>query len=134
MTPDERATLCSYGEFIDHHKGDHLVEQGLPQSYLHLLVDGELRVVLRSEEAVVPLAYVQPGESVGEMSLLEPVDASASVLANANSRTWCMSRDQFDHFTTEHPVAANKLLKSIAIQVARRLRKGSERLLAAEEE
>ncbi len=134
LSPDERKALAYFGEVLTHRKGDALVEQGLPQSYLHLVLDGELRVSVASDEAILPLAYIQPGECVGEMSLLEPVDASASVVANAISKTWAISREQFDSFTEQHPAASNKFLKAIAIQLAHRLRKGSQRLLHAEEE
>lgn len=132
LSPRERGDLCSYGEFITHPKGDTVVEQGVTQAFLHLVLEGELRVILKSEEAILPLGYVEAGESVGEMSLLEPVDASATVLANANSVVWAISRTRFEEFTEANPAVAAKLLKAIAILLGRRLRKGSERLLDAE--
>jgi len=134
LTSEERSALCYYGEFVDHAKNAAVVEQGLPQAFLHLILEGELRVSVKSEEAIVPLGYVERGECVGELSLLEPVNASATVQANAPTRTWCISREQFDKFTKEHPVAAVKLIKAIAIVLGRRLRKGSQRLLDAEGE
>lgn len=132
LTSAERGELCHYGEFIDHEKNDVLVEQGVAQAFLHLVLEGELRVLLKSEEAIVPLGYVQAGECVGEMSLLEPVDASATVMANASTRVWAINRPRFEEFTAAHPATAAKLLKAIAIQLGRRLRKGSARLLDAE--
>ena len=132
LTDAERGELCFYGEFITHEKGDTVVEQGVSQAFLHLVLEGELRVFVKSEEAIVPLGYIQAGEGVGEMSLLEPVDASAMVMANATTKAWAISRSRFEEFTTAHPLAAAKFLKAIAIQLGRRLRKGSERLLNAE--
>ena len=132
LSPSERGELCSYGEFITHPKGDTVVEQGLTQAFLHLVLEGELRVILKSDEAILPLGYVQAGECVGEMSLLEPVDASATVLANSTSKVWAISRARFEEFTDVNPAVAAKLLKAIAIQLGSRLRKGSERLLDAE--
>lgn len=134
LTAQERSELCLYGEFITHEKGDTVVEQGVSQAFLHLVLEGELRVILKSDEAIVPLGYIQAGEGVGEMSLLEPVDASATVLANATTKAWAISRTRFGEFTTDHPAAAAKFLKAIALQLGRRLRKGSERLLTAEGE
>lgn len=134
LSDEERKTLCYYGEFVEHGKNDTVVEQDLPQSFLHLVLAGELRVSVKSEEAIVPLGYVERGECVGELSLLEPVDASATVQANAPTKTWCINRDQFEKFTTEHPAAAAKFLKALAIMLGRRLRKGSQRLLDAEGE
>ncbi|MBP7948940.1 MAG: cyclic nucleotide-binding domain-containing protein [Verrucomicrobiales bacterium] len=132
LNSEERNALCYFGEFVDHAKNAALVEQGLPQAFMHLVLEGELRVSVKSEEAIVPLGYVERGECVGELSLLEPVDASATVQANAPTRTWCISREQFDKFLEEQPVAGVKLLKAIAILLGNRLRKGSQRLLNAE--
>ncbi len=132
LTIAERSELCVYGEFITHDKGETVVEQGLAQSFLHLVLDGELRVFVAGEEAIIPLGYVEAGECVGEMTLLEPIESSANVLANAVTQVWCISRSRFDEFTATHPAIAAKFLKAIAIQLAQRLRKGSERLIEAE--
>lgn len=134
LTDAERADLWYYGELITHQKGDVVVEQGVTQAFLHLVLEGEFRIVVKSEESIVPLGYPQAGECVGELSLLEPVEASATVLANATTHDWCISRERFDEYTHAHPVSAIKLLKAIAILIGSRLRKGSERLLTAEAE
>ena len=132
LTTAERAELCVYGEFITHEKGGAVVEQGLPQAFLHLVLAGELRVFITSEDAIIPLGYMEAGEAVGEMTLLEPVNASASVVANATTQAWCINRTRFEEFTAAYPAIAVKVLKAIAIQLAGRLRKGSERLIEAE--
>jgi CRP-like cAMP-binding protein len=132
LSADERAELRVYGEFITHEKGDTVVEQGLPQAFLHLILDGELRIFIKSEDAVIPLGYAETGEAVGEMTLLEPIDSSAMVVANATTHVWCINRTRFEEFTTVQPAIAAKFLKAIAIQLAHRLRKGSERLIEAE--
>ncbi len=134
LTALERAELCIYGEFITHEKGGTVVEQGLPQSFLHLVISGEFRVFVTSEDAIIPLGYMEAGEAVGEMTLLEPVNASASVVANATTQAWCINRTRFEEFTSAQPAIAVKVLKAIAIQLAQRLRKGSERLIEAETE
>jgi CRP/FNR family transcriptional regulator, cyclic AMP receptor protein len=133
LEPAERAELCYFGEFVNHEKGDVVVEQGLPQAFLHLVISGELRVFVKSEEAIVPLGYTQAGECVGEMSLLEPIEASATVQANAPTYVWAINRNRFDEFMAAYPAVAAKLLKAIAISLGRRLRKGAERLLNAVE-
>jgi CRP-like cAMP-binding protein len=133
LSTGERAILHPYGDVIHHEKGGLVVEQGVVQSFLHLVLEGELQVKVRSEEAIVPLGYVQAGQCVGEMSLLEPAEASAFVSATAPTTVWCISRLKFDKFVEEHPRIACKLLKSIAMLLADRLRKGSQRLLDAED-
>jgi CRP/FNR family transcriptional regulator, cyclic AMP receptor protein len=133
LSEAERANLQSYGDFIHHDKGGIVVEQGIQQSFLHLVAEGELEVRLLGPEAIVPLGYVTQGACVGEMSLLEPVEASAQVSATAPTNVWALSRSRFDQFLGEHPEAGCKLLKAVATLLAKRLRKGSERLLHAHE-
>jgi CRP-like cAMP-binding protein len=133
LSDQERAVLQIYGETVHHDKGDSVVEQGIQQSFMHLVVSGELQVKLQGPEAIVPLGYVSPGGCVGEMSLLDPVEASAHVVATSPTNVWALSRVKFDEFTAEHPVAACKFLKAVASLLASRLRKGSQRLLEAQD-
>jgi CRP-like cAMP-binding protein len=109
-----------------------VVEQGLPQAFLHLVLDGEFRIFVKSDDAILPLGYAKAGDAVGEMSLLEPIDASAMVVAHSTSHDWCINRARFDEFAAAHPIIAVKVLKAVAIQLGQRLRKGSERLIEAE--
>jgi CRP-like cAMP-binding protein len=112
-------------------KGEVLIEQGQPQACLHLVLEGELKIQVASKETLVTLGYAQVGGCVGEMSLLEPTTASATVLASANSRLWYLNYENFNHFVARHPAAGAAMLRAIALVLAGRLRKGSERLLAS---
>jgi CRP-like cAMP-binding protein len=133
LSEEERTLLQHYGDFIHHEKGDTVVEQGLQQSFLHLVVSGELQVKLQGPEAIVPLGYVDVGGCVGEMSLLQPLEASATVVTTAPTNVWALSRSRFDQFLQEHPLAGCKFLKAIATLLSHRLRKGSQRLLDAQD-
>jgi CRP-like cAMP-binding protein len=132
LTPEQRDRLQTFGEVFSLKKGDHLIEQGQPQGYMHVVLKGELKVHVASKEAVVPLGYVEAGGCVGEMSLLEPSIASATVTASAPSEVWSLTRERFDAFLADHPAPGAELLRGIALTLADRLRKGSERLLASE--
>ncbi len=130
LTDDERASLFAYGETVSHLKSDKLVEQGKPQGFLHLLLSGELRVVAASDQALLTLGYVQPGECVGEMTMLEPItEAAAHVVATVASTVWCLQREQFLGFVEEYPVAGAKMYRGIAVLLARRLRRRTEHLV-----
>ncbi len=124
-----REALTGFGSFTDHSKGSVVVEQGGPASTLHIVVDGELRVILRTPDELVPFGYVQVGETVGEMGFLEEnAIASAAVTARVPSVVWHISADSFESFLASHPVAGTEILKAILKLVGRRARKGNERL------
>lgn len=130
----ERAELAAHGRFLDHHKGNKLVEQGQPQGYLHLLLEGELRVVAATEGLLLTLGYVHPGECVGEMALLEPVkSAFANVIAQSAVKVWAIQRDDFDQFLKRNPEAGAKMLREIAVLISQRLRRMTEHAARAEQ-
>ncbi len=130
LTTTERAELAAFGTFLPTRKGDKLVEQGTANAFLHLVVTGELRVTAASNDALLTLGYAHPGECVGEMSLLEPVETgSASVVAAADSNVWCIQRADFDRFVDDHPAAGAKVLRGIAVLLAHRLRLSDQHMV-----
>jgi len=130
LSPAERSRLATFGNFLNKRKGDKLVSQGTANAFLHLVISGELRVTAASQEALLTLGYAHPGECVGEMSLLEPVETgSANVIAAADSLVWCIQRHDFDQFVTEHPSAGAKVLRGIAILLAHRLRRSDQHMV-----
>ncbi|HWB01484.1 MAG TPA: cyclic nucleotide-binding domain-containing protein [Verrucomicrobiales bacterium] len=129
VSPASREALTGFGDFMTRLKGSVVVEQGGPANALHLVVDGELSVVLRTPEELVPLGYVQVGETVGEMGFLDQeAIASAAVTAHVPSVVWSITTDAFEAFLASHPVAGTEILKAILKLVGRRARKGNERL------
>src|SRR5688572_29640803 len=49
-----REVLSGFGTFTQHPKGSVVVEQGGPAGALHIVVDGELHVILRTPDELVP--------------------------------------------------------------------------------
>src|SRR5215469_14838593 len=87
--------------------GETLVSQGDPAEYLYILMSGRLRAIAhnrRNEECV--LLEVNPGESVGEMSVFCDNRASATVVASCVSRVLALPRTSFDDFCAKHPRSA----------------------------
>ncbi|MFA7269140.1 MAG: GGDEF domain-containing protein [Sterolibacterium sp.] len=65
--------------------GDTLLQQGAPNTTLYLVLDGQLRVYLGGAE-LPEHTLLNPGECVGEMSLIDGRRASALVIAAQNTR------------------------------------------------
>lgn len=73
----QRAVKCRYK------KGDTLLVQGQRSDALFILLTGKARVVVRDErEREVILSDLQPGECMGEMSLIDNAPHSATVRAD----------------------------------------------------
>ncbi|MFN0127757.1 MAG: Crp/Fnr family transcriptional regulator [Verrucomicrobiales bacterium] len=131
LSEDELSELASFGTFLKNRKGDKLVEQGAMNAFIHLVLEGELRVAVASHDAIVTLGYVHAGECVGEMTMLEPVKpAVAGVMSASDSHVWAIQRDDFDRFVDEFPSAGAKMLRGIAVLIAGRLRKTDQHVVA----
>ena len=72
---------------------------------------------------------IMPGESVGEMNVIDPKKASADVKAVITSRVWSISKEALDHYLEENPIHGVQLLRSISIQLCRRIRRNSDKML-----
>lgn len=128
VSPVCRATFTDFGRFETFAKSEHLIEMGQATDDLFFVVSGELAVAIHTPEQIVPLGYIHEGETVGEMGFLEGLTGSANVTAMVNSKIWRIHRDSFEQFLLHHPAQGTEILKAMFILLARRARKGNERL------
>jgi len=99
--------------------GEVLIRAGEVNEYLYLLLSGLLRVHL--EFKMDPVALLEPGEIVGELSVIDGQPTSAHVIADQDCRLLALSEQNiWSLVKTSHAVAYNFL--SI---LAQRLRKGN---------
>ncbi|MEM7146621.1 MAG: cyclic nucleotide-binding domain-containing protein [Verrucomicrobiota bacterium] len=135
LSPLDKAQLelmSSYGKFWKIDPEEIVLKSGESHDSLYILLDGTLEVVREDDNAL--LATLEPGESFGEMRILdeEQAKASATVRAKTKAAVWQMDRRQFDTFIDRHPKAAVVLIRSLAATVARRLRETSGKVTDTE--
>ncbi|MCK5341204.1 MAG: GGDEF domain-containing protein [Desulfobulbaceae bacterium] len=75
-------SLCAIRELT---KGEVLIRPGEISSRMYLLLEGKLRVFLDNDEQE-PIAILKPGESVGELSLIDKKPRSSLVVADEASK------------------------------------------------
>lgn len=89
--------------------GEVLLSPDEPNSHTYLLTSGRLLVRL-SSPGNPPLVALEPGECVGEMSILEGRNPSAYVIASTNSTVLSIGDDVlWDLTRVSHAVASNLL-------------------------
>lgn len=106
---------CSYGF------GDEIVRQGDHPDGFYVLTSGRARVVVTEHGAEVPLALLGPGDTFGEMGLLEGSPRSATVRASAPSTTARLEPALFRAIATRHPEVADRLRAQARARRARPL-------------
>jgi len=133
LTDQDRKDLGSYGEFITANEGDTLIDEGKPQNALFLVVFGNFHVQTETTGRVVLLGHLKSGDTVGEINIFDPGNASASVVARNLGQIWKIDRARLEDFLEAHPEAAARLLVGVATQLSKRLRKTNEKVAMARE-
>jgi CRP-like cAMP-binding protein len=125
---EDRDILSGYGEFRPVQPGSHLIEEGSVQTSLYFIISGKLHATAMRSGHKVLLGAVGTGETVGEINLLDPSAASASVTAVEFSQVWCIDSKNLESYINEYPRAAAWLLIGVGKTIARRLRTVNEKI------
>lgn len=98
-------------------RGDVLLNMGQPNRYMYMILSGSLSVHLE-DTASEPVAVLEAGETVGELSVMDESPASAFVVAASPARLLVVDEPHFWNLVNaSHDFAINLLLS-----LAKRLR------------
>jgi CRP-like cAMP-binding protein len=106
--------------------GETLITQGEPSDTLCLVDSGSLAVHLDTAEGRLELGTTARCGWVGEMGMLVPGVASATVVARTQTRVVPISHGRYLDLLKREPRAMGTALLNIARDLARRLRRASE--------
>ncbi len=88
--------------------GDVVITQGATPDAFYITIEGSLRVVhTRDDGAPVRVPDLGPGDSFGEIGLIEAIPRTATVTAESDVRLLCVPGDEFvDALTAQKPSVA----------------------------
>ena len=111
--------------------GSAIVREGEPGDRVYFICEGRVRVV-KDHGALEPvvLAEMGPGDYFGEMSLVESVARSASVVATEPARVFTLKSVNFYKLYRQQPDQYGIVVLNIARDLARRLRRLDEKFVA----
>jgi CRP-like cAMP-binding protein len=119
--PDEDLrALASRGRVRTYSSGSTIFGEGEAGNSLHIVIEGRVRITVLSrggEEAT--LALLGPGESCGELSLVDGRPRSASAIAAQTTKTLVVTRNEFLQWLSERPRAAFALLETLSMRIRR---------------
>jgi CRP/FNR family transcriptional regulator, cyclic AMP receptor protein len=95
-------------------RGESIVEQGKKSNSLAIILTGRARVVtsdLRGREVI--LATMQPGDYIGEMSLIDNEPHSATVRAEVQTDVLILGRTEFARCLPENSSMAYAVMKGL---------------------
>lgn len=101
--------------------GDVILQEGNANRALHIVREGRIRVTRRVLDSDVPLCDLGPGQTFGELSIIEDGVASASLQAVTDVEILSLSMADLADFLRRSPNAAAKFWREIAVDLRRRL-------------
>ena len=125
LNEEDRAALAARLQPTSIPAGELIFRCGDPGDSMYIISQGEVEIFVHDDTGhKILLEHCKPGDTFGELSLLDqgPRSASASVISDLEALR--MDHATLDHFLRSHPSAAMALLASMG----RRLRVSSDRL------
>jgi CRP/FNR family cyclic AMP-dependent transcriptional regulator len=106
LTKKDLATLALCGTDVEHPKGRVVIQEGKPGVGFHLILDGSAGVTRGGRK----LRSLGPGDSFGDIALIDGGTRSASVVAETHLRTLSFAPWEFKPLLIANPQLAYKLL------------------------
>lgn len=120
---DARLALAAHVVTSRLRKGEVLFRQGEPGTQLHVILDGKVKLFHTSADGRENmLAVIGPGDVVGELSLFDPGERTATASALTDVSVASLDHEALRPWLREHLEVAEQLLGALA----RRLRRTNE--------
>ncbi len=108
----ESAEKCTFGP------GDTVVREGSTGAWLYVIIEGRVVVRKQAQGLATDLATLEPGDSFGEMSLVDQQLRSASVIAESP----CILLRLSENACWRQPTTSARIYRNISRILSRRLR------------
>lgn len=99
-----------------------LVREGAESSALYFVLSGTLSASLTEQDQSIELGHIGPGEWIGEVSMIDPGPATATVTAREEAHLLQLGQDEFRKLTAANSALANALLRGLCAVLIDRLR------------
>jgi CRP/FNR family cyclic AMP-dependent transcriptional regulator len=110
--------------------GVEIIREGETGDFMMLLIEGSIEV-FKQDRSNAPrlIALIAPGQSFGEMSMIDGEPRFASCVAAEPCTIALLSRDSLARIILEQPTLGAKLLMELVLMLSQRLRRTSSKLL-----
>lgn len=108
------ADAVNENSYVD---GTVIAEQGDPGEAMHVVVSGEIRVLM-GEQELAEVARRGPGYIVGEMAILGEQPRMANLVAVGKVKTLSIDRKRFQRILRERPDAALAVMRELSARLA----------------
>jgi CRP-like cAMP-binding protein len=122
LSEDEIEQLLAVLTVQELEASEDLIAEGTHTDALFLVWDGELDILMNTPQGQRKVACVEAGEILGEISIMDPGPATATVRTEQGCTALHMSRSKLEAFWDQHPHVASVFLEELSRAVAERIR------------
>lgn len=130
LTDSELVSLRQAMHRLEFEAGETVLREGESNDTLLCLLAGRLEVRRQSSPSDVILAQVEKGTVLGELTFLEPGEATATAVAIESGAALTLSSGDFTAVEKESPALAASLYRYLALTLKLRLEETTELILA----
>ena len=125
--PDALLALTRICGLVSLRAGEVVFSEGSQGDALFVIRTGRVRTEkLTCEHDPYTVRFFEKGDFFGELSLLEDVPRSATVVAETDGEFLVLTRDHFRDWCDAHPKSGLEVTREVAQRLAERLRRVSE--------
>jgi len=106
------ATLAGLLAFRDLRAGEVLVDQGISDNHLYVIVSGSLAVTRGGSEPM-QLFSLGPGDLVGELSFIDATPHYAALIAVGPTRVFGLEREKLESLLEGHADVVYRVMRAI---------------------
>lgn len=129
LEDEELSIVAKHMNLLDFSKDEIIWNEWDRGDFICFVMEGTLDVLKRCGiDALAPMATLERGKSIGELSIVERFPRSATLKARTDAVVVTLSQDTFDLILERHTQIGIKILKSLACLLSHNLRKTSSRL------
>jgi CRP-like cAMP-binding protein len=122
-------TLQFYGTFGEYGPGEVIIQQDQKAQTLHIVIAGSLEVIVSALGKETKVGDIGEGDCIGEIGILEPGPASATVRVAETTILWSIDIEALQQFFEVVPMGAAKLLMGISSLLCKRLRHANQTIM-----
>ena len=127
LSTEQLATVSDHVNWLNLEPNTTVFNEGDIGDAVYFILDGSIEVVIYSEKGKpVQLATLTDGHSFGEMSLIDNLPRSATIVTNSKSSVLQLKKDDFDEIMESNPKIGVILLMELADFLCRHVRDANE--------
>ena len=118
---EEVSALIKKLKYVSISENKNIIKDNNKNDTLYFVIEGRLDCYIEKDGSKISIGKIFPSEYVGEVSMLDNRNATASVITETPCIFYSLDKTSFNELEKEHPVISGKILRSVSSMLTNRL-------------